>query len=540
MIAVITLVGFLILLYSAEFMSGQEGFARYFAYMNLFIAAMVSIVLADDLLFLFLGWEGVGLCSYLLIGFWYKDPANVRAARKAFIVTRIGDAAFLFGIFLIINKLGTTNIPLLVQHAGQAWTPGSALPTAASALLLAGAVGKSAQLPLQVWLPDAMAGPSPVSALIHSATMVTAGVYLIARMNGLFLLAPAIMQLIAAIGAATLLAGGLAAFGQDNIKRVLAYSTISQIGYMFLALGIGAFTAAIFHFMVHAFFKSLLFLAAGVVIHSLYEEHDMYKMGGLHRELPWIFVAFFIGACSLSALPLVTAGFYSKDLILFHAWASPDGGRWLWFCGLIGAFLTALYTFRMVFLTFFGERRLRPTRKPGGLAAVPIAILSVLALVAGFFEMPPGIGPIHRISDILVNVFPPATTLFVNYRTQIGLQIAAAAMSLGGIVFAWIVYVRRPGAVRNWENSPAGQGAGEMLRAGLGLDRLYEVLIINPFTRLAHDSARDTVIAYVNVAARCSEMLNAALTSLQTGNVRWYAAGIGIGAAVIIAFGVLA
>ena len=277
-----------------------------------------------DLLLLYLGWEGVGLCSYLLIGFWYADPKNGLAARKAFIVTRVGDTAMIIGLFLLFQHLGTLQIQELMLRAAGQWSVGSALPTVAAALLLGGAVGKSAQLPLQTWLPDAMAGPTPTSALIHAATMVTAGVYLIARTRVLFSLAPAVQFAVAAIGAATLVLAGVS-LTQWDIKRVLAYSTISQIGYMFLAMGVGAWSAGIFHFMTHAFFKSLLFLAAGVVIQAMNEEHSIFKMGGLRKELPLAFGAFLIAGCSLAGLPLITAGFYSKGLILWQTWASPQG-----------------------------------------------------------------------------------------------------------------------------------------------------------------------------------------------------------------------
>src|SRR5512142_1299097 len=345
MVLVITVVGFLIHLYSAEFMSDEEGYSRFFAYMNLFVGAMLTLVLADNLVLLYLGWEGVGLCSYLLIGFWYTDPANGRAARKAFVVTRIGDTAMAIGLFLLFSNLGTLDIRELMQAAQTTWPAGSGTAVLAAALLLGGALGKSAQLPLQTWLPDAMAGPTPVSALIHAATMVTAGVYLIARTHALFELAPAVQSAVAAIGAITLLVAGSSALVQRDIKRVLAYSTISQIGYMFLALGVGAWSAAMFHFMTHAFFKALLFLGAGVVILAQHHEHDMFKMGGLRDRLPSTYWTFLIGAASLSALPLVTAGFYSKDLILWQAWSSPMGSKVLWAVGLAGALLTSAYTF---------------------------------------------------------------------------------------------------------------------------------------------------------------------------------------------------
>jgi NADH-quinone oxidoreductase subunit L len=326
MALVVTGVSFLIHLYSAQYMADDEGFRRFFAYMNLFVASMCVLVLADNLLLLYLGWEGVGLCSYLLIGFWYRDPVNGIAAQKAFIVTRVGDVAMLIGLFVLFTSLGTLDIQTLMQRASTQWSGGSPLAVAAAALLLVGAVGKSAQLPLQTWLPDAMAGPTPVSALIHAATMVTAGVYLIARTHVLYTLAPPVQLAVAVVGALTLLLGGFSALAQNDLKRVLAYSTISQIGYMFLALGVGAWSAAIFHLMAHAFFKALLFLSAGVVIMALNEEHDIHKMGGLRKKLPAAFWTFLIGSASLAALPLITAGFFSKDLILWRSWSSAQGG----------------------------------------------------------------------------------------------------------------------------------------------------------------------------------------------------------------------
>src|ERR1035437_2614432 len=346
-IFVITFIGFLIHLYSVEFMAGDEGYARFFAYMNLFISSMLILVLADNLLLLYLGWEGVGLCSYLLIGFWYREPENGYAARKAFIITRIGDTAMIIGIFILFLNFGTVNINELMQQASAKWVPGSSIAVLTAALLLGGALGKSAQLPLQTWLPDAMAGPSPVSAPIHAATMVTAGVYLIARTHVLFSLAPVVQAAIAIIGALTLLIAGFSALAQHDLKRILADSTISQIGYMFLALGVGAWSAAVFHFMIHAFFKALLFLGAGIVILVLDEEHDIFKMGGLRKKIPVVFYTFLIGSASLSALPIVTAGFYSKDQILWYSFSSQSGSTMLWLVGIIGALLTALYSFRM-------------------------------------------------------------------------------------------------------------------------------------------------------------------------------------------------
>ena len=340
-------------------------FSRFFAYMNLFIGSMLILVLADNLLLLYLGWEGVGLCSYLLIGFWYKEPANDAAARKAFIITRIGDTAMIIGLFLLFFSFRTLNINDLMQQASSKWVAGSPLAVISALLLLGGAIGKSAQFPLQTWLPDAMAGPSPVSALIHAATMVTAGVYLIARTHVLFALAPVVQTLVAVIGAITLVIAGLSALTQHDLKRVLAYSTISQIGYMFVALGVGAWQAAIFHFMIHALFKALLFLSGGVVILLLHEEHDLFKMGGLRKLMPAVFITFLIGSASLSALPLITAGFYSKDQILWYAFSASNGNLWLWLAAIVGAFITSLYTFRMVFLAFYGEVKTLPTQQAG-------------------------------------------------------------------------------------------------------------------------------------------------------------------------------
>src|SRR5579864_2806735 len=368
-------------------MEGDEGYSRFFAYMNLFVASMVTLVLADNLLLLYLGWEGVGLCSYLLIGFWYTDPVNGRAAQKAFYVTRAGDAAMSLGLFLLFAHLGTLQIQDLMHQAQAQWVAGSGLATGAALLLLGGAVGKSAQLPLQVWLPDAMAGPTPTSALIHAATMVTAGVYLIARMNALYVLSPAARLVIAIVGIATLLLAGFSALTQHDIKRVLAYSTVSQIGYMFLALGVGAWAAAIFHFMTHAFFKALLFLGAGMVIESLHHEHDIFKMGGLRKELPVTFWTFLIAGCSLAGLPLITAGFYSKGLIIWSTRVAEHGSATLWLLAVIGVLLTSIYTFRLIFLVFFGEAKTHVAKKPGWAMQTPCVILAILSIIGGYVKI---------------------------------------------------------------------------------------------------------------------------------------------------------
>ncbi|MDO7653633.1 MAG: NADH-quinone oxidoreductase subunit L, partial [Porticoccus sp.] len=374
MMSVITGVGFLIHLFSTEFMEDDVSFSRYFAYLNMFVFAMLILVMADNLLLLYLGWEGVGACSYLLVGFWYQNPENGAAARKAFVVTRVGDAAMAVGLFLLFTELGTLDIQPMAAAAKSQWQVGDTLPVIACLLLLGGAVGKSAQLPLHTWLPDAMAGPTPVSALIHAATMVTAGVYLIARTHELFLLAPPAMLAVALVGLITSLMAAFTALNQHDIKRILAYSTISQIGYMFLALGVGAWAAGIFHLVTHAFFKALLFLAAGAVIHCLHHEHNIFKMGGLRTRLPVVFWSFLIGSAALAALPL-TSGFFSKDMILLQAYELPGFGPWLWAGGLLGALLTAIYSFRLVFVVFFGETKMEPDKQPGVRMAVPLSLL---------------------------------------------------------------------------------------------------------------------------------------------------------------------
>ncbi len=362
MVLVITGVGFLIHLYSTEYMADDPSYARFFATMNLFVAAMLVLVLADNLLLLFLGWEGVGLASYLLIGFWYEDAKNAAAATKAFVTTRIGDAGLALGLLLLFTRLGTLDIAELVRRATEIWPVGSSVAFWAALLLLCGAIGKSGQVPLQVWLPDAMAGPTPVSALIHAATMVTAGVYLIARMHGIFVLAPEVQAMVVWVGLATLLVGGLCALGQRDLKRILAYSTISQIGYMFLALGVGAWSAAMFHFMTHAFFKALLFLAAGWIIVALHHEQDVFAMGGLRQKLPIAWWSFLVGGASLAALPFLGSGFFSKEQILSAVWASPLGGPLPWVLAVAGALLTSLYTVRMLLLVF--SARPKPSRTP--------------------------------------------------------------------------------------------------------------------------------------------------------------------------------
>ena len=529
---VITFVGFLIHLYSAEYMADDEDFSRFFAYMNLFVGSMLVLVLADNLLLLYLGWEGVGLCSFLLIGFWYKEAENAAAARKAFVVTRVGDTAMAIGLFLLFLHFNTLNIPGLLETIPQQWTEGSSLAFWASILLLGGAVGKSAQLPLQTWLPDAMAGPSPVSALIHAATMVTAGVYLIARMHVVFALSPAAMTIVAIVGAVTLLIAGFSALAQSDIKRVLAYSTISQIGYMFLALGVGAWSAAVFHFMIHAFFKALLFLGAGAVILALHHEQNMFRMGGLRRKLPLIFWTYLIGSASLAALPLITAGFYSKDQILWYAWSLDRGGFLLWLGGVAGAFLTAVYTFRMIFLTFYGTEKTHVHYHPGALINVPLVVLAFLSLFGGFIDLPHNMGHVNFFSGFMSQALPAAEAGVNSAAMETILQMVSGVLALSGVYVAYLFYIKKPSladaADKNWS------GLKQFFYSGWGFDKLYEAAIVRPAVYLSRINKRDfidriyTGIANLNIAA------NKALSETQSGNVRKYAMGFGLGVAVIL------
>ena len=526
MMLVVTFVAFLIHLYSAEFMRGDEGYSRFFAYMNLFVASMVTLLLADNLLLLYLGWEGVGLCSYLLIGFWYRDPENGRAGQKAFIVTRVGDTAMAIGLFLLFHSLGTLQIQDLMRAAQVQWPAGSPYAIAAAALLLGGAVGKSAQLPLQTWLPDAMAGPTPTSALIHAATMVTAGVYLIARTHVLFALAPPVQLAVAVIGAATLLMAGFSAVTQTDIKRILAYSTISQIGYMFLALGVGAWGAAIFHFMTHAFFKALLFLAAGIVIEALHDEHNIFRMGGLRTELPSAFWLFLIGGSALSGLPLITAGFYSKDLILWSAANSTAGGPVLWAAGIAGVILTAMYTFRLIFVVFFGPVRTTVSRRPGLTMLIPSSVLAVLSIAGGFDKAP--------FANFIATALPPLHTGAGGFSEALS-SAAASAAFLCGLLAAWLAWLRYPALAAAATANPAGRALHRFWFADWGMDWLYDRLFVRPVVWLARVNRADVTDSIYDGIAKLAALCYRALSLTETGKLRWYAAWIAGGAAFVVA-----
>ena len=520
MVGVITGVGFLIHVYATGYMAGEEGYSRFFAYMNLFVFAMLMLVLGDNLLTLFLGWEGVGLCSYLLIGFHHGDPENGYAARKAFVVTRVGDTFMAIGLFLLFREFGTLDIQAAMDGAQAAWPDGAALCTLIALLLLGGAVGKSAQAPLQTWLPDAMAGPTPVSALIHAATMVTAGVYLIARTHDLFLLSSDAQFAVAVVGLVTLFIASFTALNQRDLKRILAYSTMSQIGYMFFALGVGAWSAAIFHLMTHAFFKALLFLSAGSVILALHHEQDIFKMGGLWRRLPVPFWCMAVGSAALAALPL-TSGYYSKDLILLTSYDYGAIGPWFWAVAALAAFMTSLYTARMIFIAFFGEMRTEPHERRGLNMWLPLVVLAALAVGGGWFGLAPvasvlpdgGVDAAHHEGTLVwVTMLVPILGLAAGYLVFGGKQL-----SFDGLV-----------------NSGFGQGLARFWAGGWGFDTFYDRLIVRPFLFLARINKSDAVDLIYKLIVEVARRLNAVVVQSQTGALRWYAASMALGLALAL------
>lgn len=521
MLGVVTGVGFLIHLFASWYMRGEEGYSRFFAYTNLFIFSMLLLVLGDNLLVLFFGWEGVGLCSYLLIGFYYKHVPNGNAALKAFIVTRIGDVFLMIGMFILFLNLGTLNIQELMILAPQKYAAGDTWLWLATLMLLGGAVGKSAQLPLQTWLADAMAGPTPVSALIHAATMVTAGVYLIARTHGLFLLTPEILQLVGIVGGVTLVLAGFAALVQTDIKRILAYSTMSQIGYMFLALGVGAWDAAIFHLMTHAFFKALLFLASGAVIHACHHEQNIFRMGGLWKKLPLAYASFIVGGAALAALPLLTAGFYSKDEILWEAFASGNSG--LLYAGLTGAFLTSIYTFRLIFIAFHGEQKTEAHAGHGIAHNLPLATLIVLSTFIGAWISPP-------LADVL-----PQSVGHAGGEAKHSLEIVSGGIALAGILLAALLFLGKRSFATAVAQSAPGRFLSAWWFAAWGFDWLYDKLFVQPYLLLCRVLQRDPIDRGIRVVPLAARSANALLATSQTGQVRWYAASIAGGAVLVLA-----
>ncbi|MFS0826811.1 NADH-quinone oxidoreductase subunit L [Pseudomonas phoenicis] len=520
MLGVVTGVGFLIHLFASWYMRGDTGYSRFFSYTNLFIASMLFLILGDNLLFIYFGWEGVGLCSYLLIGFYYSNRNNGNAALKAFIVTRIGDVFMAIGLFILFAQLGTLNVQELLVLAPQKFQAGDTWMVLATLMLLGGAVGKSAQLPLQTWLADAMAGPTPVSALIHAATMVTAGVYLIARTNGLFLLAPDILHLVGVVGGVTLVLAGFAALVQTDIKRILAYSTMSQIGYMFLALGVGAWQAAIFHLMTHAFFKALLFLASGSVINACHHEQNIFKMGGLWKKLPLAYASFLVGGAALAALPIITVGFYSKDEILWEAFASGNSG--LLYAGLVGAFMTSLYTFRLIFIAFHGEAKTEAHAGHGLAHGLPLGVLIVLSTFIGAWIHPP-----------LAGVLPESAG-HAGGEAQHSLEIASGAIAIAGILLAAMLFLGKRRLVTAVANSGIGRFLSAWWYAAWGFDWLYDKLFVKPYLWISHVLRKDPVDRTIGLVPRLARGGHVAMSKTETGQLRWYTASIAVGAVLVL------
>ncbi len=480
MTLIVTGVGFLIHVYSVGYMHGDKGFWRFFSYMNLFIFAMLNLVLADNFVLMFLGWEGVGLCSYLLIGFWYEKKFTGDAAKKAFVVNRIGDFGFLLGMFLMFQTFGSLNFQTVFGSAS-VLSVGNPTVKWITLLLFVGAMGKSAQIPLYVWLPDAMAGPTPVSALIHAATMVTAGVYMVARCSVLYALAPATLSFVAIVGGLTAVFAATIGLVQNDIKKVLAYSTISQLGYMFLAMGVAAFGASIFHLMTHAFFKALLFLGAGAVIHGMHDEQDVRKMGGLRKHLPVTYVTFFVAAIALAGIP-PAAGFFSKDEILWKAFSSDYGSVVFWLLGLFGAALTAFYIFRLVTLVFEGEGRyshdVHPHEAPRSMT-VPLTVLAVLSAVGGLVGIPKSLLGGNAIEQWLEPIFRMANSklMISEHRlawSEYALMIVSVAVAATGYFAARTIYLRRMDVV------------GELVKR---YERIYKFLLNKYYVDEAYDAA---------------------------------------------------
>jgi NADH-quinone oxidoreductase subunit L len=571
MVLVVTGVGFLIHIYSVGYMWDDESFYRFMAYLNLFMFFMLTLVLAKNYLVMFIGWEGVGLASYLLIGFWFTKDSAASAGKKAFIVNRIGDFGFLIALFLMIKHFGSLDFTR-VFAAVQRMPAGAASVgtlTAIGLLLMVGAAGKSAQIPLYVWLPDAMEGPTPVSALIHAATMVTAGVYMVSRSSAIFDRAPLALTAVAMIGTLTALFAATIGIAQTDIKKVLAYSTVSQLGYMFMACGVGAFSAGIFHLMTHAFFKGLLFLAAGSVIHGIGGEQDMRKMGGLRNYMPWTFWTMTIATFTIAGFPPFAA-YFSKDEILWKAYSSPNGSWFYWLIGVITAFITSFYMFRLWFLTFFGDYRGGPAvhdakhesadahamhdkhahddhghgapHESPWVMLGPLVILAILSVVGGWV----GIG--GRFEHFLAPVFQSgaAAELAPGTGGEAGaagtetlLMLISVSAALLGLFFAWLLYLRRPQLPARIATSLGG-----LYRAVANkyyIDELYAALFVKPLiegstTILWHGVDQGVIDASVNESAHAARELSDAARHMQSGNLRSYAGWIAAGGAVVIAY----
>jgi NADH-quinone oxidoreductase subunit L len=543
---VVTGVGLLIHIYSIGYMHGDDGFQRYFAYLNLFVCSMLLLVLGNNFLLMFLGWEGVGLCSYLLIGFWFTRQAAADAGKKAFIVNRVGDFGFILGVFLIFATFGSIQFSDVLSRATQQLVPGGAAATAMALLLFLGAIGKSAQIPLYVWLPDAMEGPTPVSALIHAATMVTAGVYMVARCSVLYLLAPSAMTVVTLIGLMTALLGASLALVQTDIKRVLAYSTISQLGYMFVACGVGAFSAGIFHLVTHACFKALLFLCAGSVIHALNGEQDIRRMGGLKDAMPITSMTFLVASLAIAGVfPL--AGFFSKDEIL---WTTLTQGNFLvWLIAAVVAVMTSFYMFRLVFLVFHGNPRggagmlHHPHEAPSAMR-VPLMILAGLSVVAGFIGIPiiEGANLIRAYLEPVFTRYPLPADASSHAIHRPGLELVmlliSLALAIGGIVLAMYMYLIDTTLPERL--AARFQRAYRVLIGKYYVDELYDRLVVEPIKRASDwlwvQVDVGIVDGTINQAGEFVRNDSAWLSRVQSGFVRNYALSIFLGAVVVIGY----
>ncbi len=548
MALIVTGVGFLIHIYSIGYMHGDKGFWRFFAYLNLFIFAMMNLILADNFVLLFLGWEGVGLCSYLLIGFWYdkkfEKSTTSNAAKKAFIVNRIGDFGFLLGIFLIYFTFDSLNFREVFSKA-QLLNVNESTFNLIALFLFIGATGKSAQIPLYVWLPDAMAGPTPVSALIHAATMVTAGVYMVSRTSILFASAPAILMLVAIIGLITALFAASIGLVQNDIKKILAYSTISQLGYMFLAAGVGAFSASIFHVMTHAFFKALLFLGAGSVIHGMHEEQNIQNYGGLKKYMPITYTTFLVAALAISGFPGLS-GFFSKDEILWYSFA--NAGTFFWLIGVLTAMLTSFYIFRLFSLTFLGQERfdhnkIHPHESPA-VMTVPLIILAVLSAVGGYVGIPEIFSGENGnlFQNWLEPVYEPVKNLIshssVHSHTQeIVLMLISIILALGAIYFAIYIFVNNKRIAENF--SIKFKKIYNLLMNKYYVDEIYDAAIVTPI-KIGSEKIlwnfTDTIIidGLVNGIAKIIENISSYIRKIQTGIVQFYALVMIAGIALIL------